>query len=297
MKATLDALSERGGCYKQWDEYNMEAALQDLAEQCHVKSVGVKPNIRETARQWGVPYNTLNRFFHNPGVFDSGVVAGGKPVFTKAQEQEIVSKILDYHARGMALNHHQVKWLVMECIRRVPGLNKSTTAKKWLANGNPSYGWYRRFPHRYRDQIRDRVVENLDPKRWDVKEEQVKSLYDILAYLYKKYPDLHASNIANLDETNLIPERRKSKVMAAKGARRTPIINDQRFSMTMLPCVFANGEYMPPHFVVPGKIRPKWWTKDKELKQIMKTCFFNTRHYISVQENGWMNTLLLKAWF
>eukprot|EP00873_Tetraselmis_striata_P032851 jgi/Tetstr1/453115/TSEL_040138.t1 len=159
-KATLDALSERG-CYKQWDEYNMEAALQDLAEQCHVKS------------------------------------------------------------------------------------------------------------------IRDRVVENLDPKRWDVKEEQVKSQYDILADLYKKYPDLPANNIANLDETNLTPERRKSKVLAAKGARRThTLINDQRFSMTILPCVFANGEYMPPHFVVPGKIRPEWWTKDKELKQIMKTGVF-----------------------
>ena len=92
------------------------------------------------------------------------------------------------------------------------------TGLSWIAHNRLDYKWYRTFLHRHSDRIRSRVVENLDPKRWKVSHTDVESLYTIMEDLRKKYPDLPSKNIANLDETNLTPERRKSRVLASKGA-------------------------------------------------------------------------------
>eukprot|EP00873_Tetraselmis_striata_P043083 jgi/Tetstr1/463347/TSEL_008270.t1 len=103
----------------------------------------------------------------------------------------------------MAPNHTQLKWVIMEVVRRVPGKANTATGKAWLNNNKPIYTWYRRFLERHSDRIRSRVVENLDPKRWKVTLDDLKSLYDILDNMRKIYPDLPARNVCNLDETNI----------------------------------------------------------------------------------------------
>eukprot|EP00873_Tetraselmis_striata_P020029 jgi/Tetstr1/440293/TSEL_003055.t1 len=62
-----------------------------------------------------------------------------------------------------------------------------------------------RFFSIWHDRIRSRVVENLDPKRWKVTLDDLKSLYAILDNMRKIYPDLPARNVCNLDETNITP--------------------------------------------------------------------------------------------
>jgi hypothetical protein len=100
-------------------------------------------------------------------------------------------------------------------------------------------------------------------------------------------PDLPDGNVANLDETSLTPERRKSRVLAAKGARRThTLCNDARFSMTALPVVFADGTEMPPHFIIKGKRRPKWWGSSKYCLELTITGTELEHATLSVQENG-----------
>lgn len=84
--------------------------------------------------------------------------------------------------------HMQVKWLIMEILRRVPGKADHPVAKKWLEHNRPSYSWYRRFLLRHRDKISSRVVENLDPKRWKVSLPAVESLYNIMHQLVQRYP-------------------------------------------------------------------------------------------------------------
>ena len=112
----------------------------------------------------------------------------------------------------------------------------------------------------------------------------------------RRYPGLPAANICNLDETNLTPERRRSRVLAARGARRThTLCNEARFSMTCLHVVFADGSFMPPHFVVKGKNRPKWWGSPEFQSMLQSTEFANAT--LSVQENGWMDGLIFLTWF
>ena len=137
-------------------------------------------------------------------------------------------------------------------------MQRSAAAKKWLKKGAVSYSWYRRFLARH-PEISKRVVDSLDPKRWKVKLDDVKSLYGILEMYRQMYPGLTPAHIANLNETGLTPDHRKQKCIAKRGARRThTLINTNRFSMTCLPCIFADGTSLPPMFITKGKQRPNW---------------------------------------
>jgi len=138
----------------------------------------------------------------------------------------------------MALTHTHVKWLLLEIVKRMNRKAHTKTRLSWIAHNRPDYKWYRNFLQRHSNSIRSRVVENLDPKRWKVSYKDVESLYTIMEDFRKKYPYLPSKNIANLDETNLTLDGRKSQVLASKGARRThTLCNDARFSMTdRSPC-------------------------------------------------------------
>eukprot|EP00873_Tetraselmis_striata_P041716 jgi/Tetstr1/461980/TSEL_007053.t1 len=286
------------GSYNLWSEEDMEGALTELAEAASTKNPHMEFNLKKTAHKWNIPRKTQERYFHKPGYFDAVKSAAGKGrgILTRDEEEEIVQLALAQHAAGMALNHTQLKWVIMEVVRRVSGKANTATGKAWLNNNKPSYTWYRRFLERHSDRIRSRVVENLDPKWWKVALDDLKSLYDILDNLRKIYPDLPARNVCNLDETNITHERRKSKVLAAKGARRThTLCNEARFSMTALPVVFADGSEMPPHFIIKGKRRPKWWGSQKYCVDLLGTEF--TYATLAVQANGWMDSEIFLAWF
>jgi hypothetical protein len=152
------------------------------------------------------------------------------------------------------------------------------------------------LPKKTKGYHQRRIAENMDPKRWKVSVAAVKSLYDIMHELEERYPELATANICSLDETNLTPDRRPGMVLAAKGARRThTLCNEARFSMTCLPVVFADGSFIPPHFVVKGKKRPKWWGSTEFKARIESTEVAEAS--LSVQANGWVDTHIFLTWF
>ena len=114
--------------------------------------------------------------------------------------------------------------------------------------------------------------------------------------LRKKSHDLPSKNIANLDETNLTLERRKSRVLASKGARRThTLCNDARFSMTDLSVVFANGSEMPLHFIIKRKRRPQWWGNKEFCMELTGTKIEKATLY--VHDNGWTDSHIFLTLF
>eukprot|EP00873_Tetraselmis_striata_P023353 jgi/Tetstr1/443617/TSEL_031616.t1 len=144
------------GSYNLWSEEDMEGALTELAEAASTKNPHMEFNLKKTAHKWNIPRKTLERYFHEPGYFDAVKSASGKGrgILTRDEEEEIVQLVLAQHAAGMALNHTQLKWVIMEVVRRVPGKANTATGKAWLNNNKPSYTWYRRFLERHSDRIR-----------------------------------------------------------------------------------------------------------------------------------------------
>jgi hypothetical protein len=67
----------------------------------------------------------------------------------------------------------------------------------------------------------------------------------------------------NLDETCCLPDGNQRKMLAVRGSRSVKTFgNTNRQSVTILPCVCANGTSFPPYILVKctkeGKI-PCWW--------------------------------------
>jgi hypothetical protein len=225
--------------YREWDDHAMECALSELAECTECKNAHLYLNITKTTEEGGIPRKNLARYLHTPDYFDS---QDSRHIITDDDEEDVVQYIITQHAASMALTHTHVKWLLLEIVERVNRKAHTTTGMSWIAHNRPDYKWYRKFMQRHSDRIKSRVVESIDPKRWKVSYTDVEFIYTIMEDLRKTYPDLPSKNIANLDETNLTPERRKSRVITSKGARRThTLCNVARFSMAVLLVVFGDG--------------------------------------------------------
>ncbi|CAC5410897.1 unnamed protein product [Mytilus coruscus] len=93
-----------------------------------------------------------------------------------------------------------------------------------------------------------------------------------------------------MDETGLSLEHRPSKVLAAEGIRSVPRkTGNSREGVTILPCINAAGEKMPPLVIVKGKT-------ERSLRS------FNTHEgppgsKWTFQEKAWKNDLIGIEWF
>ena len=75
------------------------------------------------------------------------------------------------------------------------------------------------------------------------------------------FKDLHfevasmlLSSIWNMDETNMCLEHKPANVVARKGAKTVPgRTSNSRETVTLLPCINAAGQKMPPLIIVKGK--------------------------------------------
>jgi hypothetical protein len=166
------------GAYREYDDHAMACALSELAEYADCKNAHLCLNIKKIAKKGGIPRKTLARYFHTPtNYFDSH---DNHRIITDEEEEEVVQCILTQHVASMGLTHTQVKWLLLEIVKRVNRKAHTKTRMSWIAHNRPDYKWYRKFLQRHSDMIRSRVVENLDPKRWRVSYTDVESLYTIM---------------------------------------------------------------------------------------------------------------------
>lgn len=66
----------------------------------------------------------------------------------------------------------------------------------------------------------------------------------------------HPSRIWNIDETGITMSQKPNKVLAKKGAKTVHgKVSMSRELITVIACGNANGDYLPPHFVIPKKER------------------------------------------
>lgn len=62
------------------------------------------------------------------------------------------------------------------------------------------------------------------------------------------------SRIWNMDETECQLEHTPVAVCASKGSKNVPgVVSNSRESVTILPCINANGQHMSPMMIVRGK--------------------------------------------
>jgi len=92
------------------------------------------------------------------------------------------------------------------------------------------------------------------------------------------------AQIWNADETSLVPAGKEKKIITQKGAKKvTSMSNEGRVSATMMVCVSAEGEKMPPMYIFSGK---------NTMTGLLENAYPGS--FQSFQVSGWMTQPLFK---
>ena len=156
----------------------------------------------------------------------------------------------------------------------------------WVRRQAVGKDWMQNFLERHIKIISLRCANKLERKRWEVTPAALRSTFNVLHDLKRRYPGLTSSHMLNLDETSFKPDGKVEKVPTWRGAPNAYSgAQAGRRSMSLIPVVFADGKTLPPLIIVKGDgaRAPKWWGELKP--ELTGTCFEHAR--IAQQDNAY----------
>ncbi|XP_033725586.1 uncharacterized protein LOC117315461 [Pecten maximus] len=262
------------GIRVQYDHMSMDKAV--TAVKAHDLS------IRQAAITFGVPKSTLGDRLS--GRVEEGSSPGKRPFFPLEVENEVAEKIKIAGRMGFGITRSQ---LCLKMARLVTAMK----LKSPFRNGVPGNDWLEGFSKRHPDvslrsptplnNVRARML-NLEVTR-----KYFHSLNQTLISL-----NLHQKPKAiwNIDETNVSLTHKPSKVLAELGQRNVPgRVGNCRDGVTVLACINAAGEDIPPLVIVKG-------LTEKALRAYNVSESPNGTKF-TYQKKAWMEDVLGVQWF
>ncbi|CDO74679.1 hypothetical protein BN946_scf184671.g2 [Trametes cinnabarina] len=231
-----------------------------------------KGQIKPTARQFRVSYDTLRRRFlgisrprnlaHEP-----------QQILTHAQERALVEWLVHLSSIGRPLNKRTVR----KKVKRVSG-SKRTPSRKWL----------NRFLARHQE-LKLGKPSGLDPKRAQAfNEVTVERHFELLRKVMEEH-QIPWDHVYNMDEKGIQRGRRnveQEKYILHRSERPVYKLRSANLELvTVIECVCANGESLKPAFIFPGKeFHKEWFEVDPEI-------------LVCMSPNGWTDDALCAEWF
>ena len=214
----------------------------------------------------------------------SSVKGGGgrSPTFSSEQEVEMANALKIMSKNGFGLSRNEVINVVQKYVSR----NKIKTPFK---NGRPGQDWWLSFKKRHNLSIlKLQPLESARKKQtnpWIIY-----GFYDLLEKTIQ-YLGIQSKpqQIWNCDETSFCHDPSQTKVLASKGEKSSWLTAATgRENTSVLACVNAAGEKLPPFAIFKGKnLWDSWIPKEGDWP--------NTVY--SAQKNGWMTAELFERWF
>lgn len=235
-------------------------------------------SIREASVQFDVPKSTLAD--RVSGKYSVDTKPGKKPVIPGDVETKMVNKVMGLAEQGFGVSRRQM-------LGRAATVCSQLKLKNNFKDGVPGMDWLAGLRRRHPVLVL-RKPEKLATVRSRMLNPIKAGRYFVDLYKYSK--DLSPTEIWNMDETNLNMEHRPVKVLASVGARSVPgRTGNTREGVTVLPCVNAAGEKIPPLLIVRGKT-------ERSLRS------FNTHEgppgaKWTYQPKGWMIDSIGVDWF
>ena len=257
---------------KQWSPYNMEQAFKAVKSE----SMG----LREAARALNIPVETLRR--RVVGSVDLDCRPGPTTVLTH-EEARLAEYCVTMSDMGFGLTREGVMAMAYSIVEK-------TGRSHPFKSGHAGRGWYEGFMSR-QPTLTLRTPQPLSYARAVCANRD--TIMDFFAKLGAIFERLNLiskpSQIYNTDETGVNIVHKPSKVIAQMGRCNVPALTtaDKGKTHTILACVSASGQVLPPFMVYPQK-RP--------VPEIMREgCYPNTSFQVS--DNGWITKELFFEWF
>ncbi|KAJ8947645.1 hypothetical protein NQ314_008568 [Rhamnusium bicolor] len=230
--------------YKNYSHYKLQQALEEIRS----KSI----SLRNAAKKYQISKNTLWNKLH--GKHER---MPGKPrVFTEQEEESFAGHLIDLSAFGFPVTGEDLKIIVKSYLNR-QGRNVSC-----FKNNYPGPDWEKLFI-RHRPELSQRFSQNISHSRAATEEETINHPFDNLQTELEAVPP---ANIWNYDETNLVDNPGRSKVITRKGTKYPEMIRNYSKACTSSRiCGNAEDRLVPVY--VNYKSQKIWstWTDDGPL--------------------------------
>jgi hypothetical protein len=219
------------------------AALQAAVEAVQSKQM----SLRAAETRFGVSKSKIQR--RTSGEVKATSRNGPEPLLTPGEIEGIVDAV---DARTMHGRCFTKVGLAL-CIRKVV---ENSPYQREIDENFPSKSFIQRFVAQHKVAFGTRRAQTLEVCRAKASTTaNVERHYKNLKQLFDSLDGVPPSRIWNLDETGMCPQERNSKqrVLASKGKRANVQESDDRTNVSALVCVNADGGYVPPFFIMPGK--------------------------------------------
>lgn len=264
-----------GAAYSQED---LQAAIEDVKN--------ANKTARGAAKFYGIPRSTLRH--HLDGTrgqrgspAGNGAGGGRATALGKVEEDQLASALKTLEKWGFGLSQVEVCDVVQMHV-------KSKGIESRFPEGRPGADWMMSF--RKRHNLSVKKPQGIEYVRCNQNNPfTIYGFYDLLsATLDELQLQDKPHLIYNCDETSFSNDPSKTKVVGAVGQKSTRMISSSgRENTTVLMCVSAAGQKVPPLCVFKGKhILESWLSTD----DIHKTSF-------AASKRGWMDSTIFCNWF
>lgn len=243
MPTNRERTTDRG----KWTEEQLKEAVR------LVKEEGVSK--REAARQNNIPERTLRRRLEKGNFEKTGL--GPSSLLGKEAEGKLVKHIATLQANGFAPKPLTVKSIAFNLAKQM-GLKGNFNEVKERAGKD----WFNSFLRR-NPVLSIRKSQGLSEARGKgMAKDEIDKYFDLLGKTLTEN-DLMCkpANIFNTDESGLQLNNDPGKVVAVKGSKDVHnIISAERGeNITIIGCISAEGNYLPPYCIFKGKNKKKEW--------------------------------------
>ena len=231
-------------------------------------------SVYRAAREYSVPESTLRD--RTRGLVDLDATTGFETIFSRAEEEKLVSHISYMAEIGYGYNVSSIKYMAKDY---ADPLGKNINAKEALSDN-----WFYRFIKRWPD------IKVVRPQKLSISRAKSASRETLDKY-YKELGTVLTTNglkdkpqnIFNIDETGVTSEHSPPKIICDKNIKPQNITSARSSTVTIIAAGNALGNSVPPYYVFPGQR----WNED-----FMKGACPGAAGEMS--KTGWSNSIIFQ---
>lgn len=255
-----------GRTYKNFKDCNFQRAVD------HVKN-GVLTE-HQAVKQFGIPKSTINRKRN-----DKNLKPVGRPcVLSKTEESMLLDGLITAGKWGFPLTSKDISFIVKNYL--------DTEGRKELRfkDNLPGHDWIRLFLNRHKDVLTIKLCENIKRARVGVSCDTINFFFE---ELNKTIEGVDPELIIHYDETNMIDDPGKKKVVVRRGIKHVQCIKDTlKSSTSVMFSGTASGTILPLYVVYKAENLYNTWT-----------CNGPPGTKYNRSRSGWFDMTLFEDWF
>ncbi|CAH0722756.1 unnamed protein product, partial [Brenthis ino] len=217
---------------KRYKKYSIEIIKKAVEEYASSRNL----KLEDVAKKYGIHKSVLYR--HSTRDMKQH---GGQRALSDETEMLLIENINKCAEWGYPLDTLDLRYIVKMYLDKIGIIHKR------FKDNFPGPDFVQSFLLRHKNEISQRVCENIKRVRAKVSPDTIKEYFIELA---KSLNGVPASNILNYDETNLTDDPGRKKILIKRGCKYPErVLNHTKASVSIMMAGTADGKMLPPYVV------------------------------------------------